>query len=57
MDTFALLPAPERAVVFRESAARLQVGSAIIVEKDFWVCWALHRIFLSTKLPGPLFKG
>jgi predicted nucleotidyltransferase component of viral defense system len=50
MDHFALLPAPER-------AARLRVGSAVIVEKDFWVCWALHRIFLSTKLPGPLFKG
>ena len=57
MDHFARLPAPERAIVFRETAARLQVGSAIIVEKDFWVCWALHRIFLSTKLPGPLFKG
>jgi hypothetical protein len=57
MDHFALLPAPERAVVFRETAARLQVGSATIVEKDFWVCWALQRIFLSTKLPGPLFKG
>jgi hypothetical protein len=57
MDHFALLPAPERAIVFRETAARLRVGSATIVEKDFWVCWALHRIFLSTKLPGPLFKG
>ena len=57
MDHFALLPAPEREVVFRETAARLRVGSATIVEKDFWVCWALHRIFLSTKLPDPLFKG
>ena len=57
MDHFALLPAPERAIAFRETAARLRVGSATIVEKDFWVCWALHRIFLSTKLPGPLFKG
>ena len=57
MDHFALLPAPERAIVFRETATRLRVGSATIVEKDFWVCWALHRIFVSTKLPGPLFKG
>ena len=57
MDHFALLPAPERAVVFREAAARSRVGSATIVEKDFWVCWALQRIFSSPKLPGPLFKG
>jgi len=57
MDHFALLPAPERAIVFRETAARLRVGSATIVEKDFWVCWALQRIFSSTKLPSPLFKG
>ena|SRR5665213_3027034 len=57
MTHFALLPAPERAAVFRETAARLRVGSATIVEKDFWVCWALQRVFSSTKLPGPLFKG
>jgi hypothetical protein len=57
MDHFALLPARERAIVFREIAARLRVGSATIVEKDFWVCWALKQIFSSTKLPSPLFKG
>ena len=57
MDHFAQLPAPERAIVFRETAARLRVGSATIVEKDFWVCWSLQRIFTSAKLPGPLFKG
>src|SRR5450432_4354148 len=57
MDHFAQLPAPERAIVFRETAARLRVGSATIVEKNFWVCWALQRIFTSAKLPGPLFKG
>jgi hypothetical protein len=49
MDRFAQLPAAERAIVFRETAARLRVGWATIVEKDFWVCWALHRIFSSTK--------
>jgi hypothetical protein len=57
MDHFALLPAFERAIVFRETAVRLRLGSATIVEKDFWVCWALQRIFASPKLPGPLFKG
>jgi hypothetical protein len=50
MDHFALLPAPERAIVFRETAARLRVGSATIVEKDFWICWALQRIFSSALL-------
>ena len=57
MDHFALMPAPERAIVFRETAARLRVGSASIVEKDFWVCWALQRIFSNAALPGLLFKG
>jgi len=34
MDHFALLPAPERAIVFRETAVRLRLGSATIVEKE-----------------------
>ena len=57
MDHFALLPAAERATVFREAAARLRVGSATIIEKDFWVCWTLQKIFSNAALPGPLFKG
>jgi hypothetical protein len=55
MDHFALLPAAERATVFREAAARGRLGSAAIVEKDFWVCWTLKTIFSSQTLPGPLF--
>ena len=57
MDHFALLPAGERATIFREVAARSRVSSATIIEKDFWVCWTLQRIFSSATLPGPLFKG
>src|ERR1700733_12915787 len=57
MDHFALLPAAERATIFREAAARSRLGSAMIVEKDFWVCWTLQRVFSSPALPGPLFKG
>src|SRR5216684_7799480 len=57
MDHFALLPAAERATVFREAASRSRLGSATIIEKDFWVCWTLQRIFSSPTLPGPLFKG
>jgi hypothetical protein len=57
MDQFAQLPAAERATVFREAAARLKLSGATIVEKDFWVCWTLQRIFSNPALPGPLFKG
>jgi hypothetical protein len=44
MDHFALLPSAERATIFREAAARLKLGAATIVEKDFWVSWTLQRI-------------
>jgi len=57
MDHFALLPAGERATIFREVAARSRVSSATIIEKDFWVCWTLQRIFSTPTLQGPLFKG
>ncbi len=33
------------------------VGSAAIIEKDFWVCWTLGQIFTAEVLPRPLFKG
>ena len=36
MDRFAQLPAAEPATVFREAAARSRLGSATIIEKDFW---------------------
>jgi hypothetical protein len=57
MTAFALLPGTERTAWIAEAAARLDV-SPIIVEKDFWVCWILGRIFSS----GPyrrhlVFKG
>ena len=58
MDQFALLPAAERATVFREVAARSRLGSATIIEKDFWVCWTLKRLFTLPDPPaGLLFKG
>jgi len=57
MDRFATLPAAERACFFRETAARLNLGSAKIMEKDFWVCRTLQKIFSIANLPGPLFKG
>lgn len=57
MNRIATLPPPERAVVLREGAARLGY-SAVVVEKDFWVCWILGLLFQPAELAGALvFKG
>jgi hypothetical protein len=57
MDQFAHLPAEERAIVFREAAARLGLGAVTVVEKDFWVCWTLKRIFSCAALPWAPLQG
>lgn len=44
MDDFAKLSADERRVYFEQAAAQLNL-SAQIIEKDFWVCWTLRRLF------------
>jgi hypothetical protein len=57
MSAFAELPAKERADFVREASARLDL-LPIIVEKDFWVCWMLQRIFQSSQAGAHLvFKG
>ena len=57
MDKFAAEPAEIRAELFTETAARMGVSPQII-EKDFWVCWTLRRVFtLEGPLPGLIFKG
>lgn len=57
MASFATLPLPERALIVNQVAGR--VGAApIIVEKDFWVCWALGRIYSTLGVaPHVVFKG
>ena len=46
MDRIAQAPQEERAELFRRSAGiLLPERSPAIIEKDFWVCWALHRLF------------
>jgi predicted nucleotidyltransferase component of viral defense system len=49
----------ERARLFEEAYERsARTKSAIIIEKDFWVCWTLNRIFTNPKLaPHIIFKG
>lgn len=57
MEHIAALPAEKRAELFQETAKRRGMSDAV-VEKDFWVCWTLGRLFadplLSRKI---LFKG
>lgn len=44
MDKVARLPAEDRAALFGESGANRGIANTII-EKDFWVCWTLKRLF------------
>ena len=57
MDEFARLPSEERRLYFEQASARLGL-SAQVVEKDFWVCWSLRRLFSLDEFRGHLtFKG
>ena len=57
MKCFAILPAEERALYWRNYSNRAGVPE-FIVEKDFWVCWLLGHIFLTPQLGGEcVFKG
>ena len=44
MDKVAILSADDRAALFGETGAARGVATTII-EKDFWVCWTLKRLF------------
>lgn len=57
MDDVARSSAQDRAELFNEAAAQRGVAPAI-VEKDFWVCWSLKRLFsLPGDNPSLVFKG
>lgn len=57
MDSIARWPSKERTELFRETATRRGLTPAII-EKDFWVCWTLGKLFASSSLSRKiLFKG
>lgn len=58
MDSFIILPAKERALLLNEAAKRHGKMNAQILEKDFWVCWALKMLFEIPELsPHLTFKG
>jgi len=57
MDRFANEPPAQRAEAFQEAAAQLGFSQAII-EKDFWVCWSLDKLFALPSFGDHLiFKG
>ena len=57
MDNVARLAPKDLGDLFRAAAAKRGLPEAIL-EKDFWVCWVLKRIFTLDKPPaGILFKG
>jgi hypothetical protein len=58
MNHVATLPGKERNELFTLTAQRMGLGSVAIIEKDFWVCWALKQIFEHPKLSKLfIFKG
>lgn len=57
MNKVASIAAEKRAELFSETAMRKGIGPAII-EKDFWVCWVLSRLFAKESISQRLlFKG
>lgn len=57
MDAFSQSSVEDRRVAFEQAAAACQL-SPQIVEKDFWVCWTLKRLFALPRIGEHLiFKG
>src|SRR3982751_289540 len=57
MDEIARISATERSDLFRETANSKALHFQII-EKDFWVCWTLKRLFNIPEIGTELiFKG
>lgn len=57
MDDVGRMPPKDRAELFA-AAGRRRRFSMTIIEKDFWVCWMLQRLFTLADPPaGLIFKG
>ncbi|MDF0664513.1 MAG: nucleotidyl transferase AbiEii/AbiGii toxin family protein [Nitrospira sp.] len=59
MDGVAQASPQDRADLFQQATAQLQPArSPVIIEKDFWVCWTLRRVFEVMRFqPQLIFKG
>ena len=58
MDRIARLAVSERVALFENAAQKRPEILPGFIEKDFWVCWVLHRIFEVLQFrPHLIFKG
>ncbi|MBI5761168.1 MAG: nucleotidyl transferase AbiEii/AbiGii toxin family protein [Planctomycetales bacterium] len=58
MDGVAKLPQDERRLYFEQAAVRMGRLTPQLIEKDFWVCWILRRVFRLAEFHDHLtFKG
>jgi predicted nucleotidyltransferase component of viral defense system len=59
MDRMAVSSFEDRSLLFRKAEAISPLGfHAAIIEKDFWVCWTLRRLFEVLQFrPHLIFKG
>jgi predicted nucleotidyltransferase component of viral defense system len=58
MDDVARWAAPDRSDLFTATANQRADMNVAVVEKDFWVCWTLRRLFTMPDSPaGMIFKG
>ena len=58
MDRIARMSAIERAELIRLAAEHSEGMPPEVIEKDFWVCWVLDRLFGSPEMARKiLFKG
>ena len=57
MDNFLKLLSKDRLDIFTEAQFRSGIN-AIVLEKDFWVCWTLEKLFNNEELSdNMIFKG
>lgn len=57
MDRVATWPADDRQALFEDASERLPHLLPALVEKDFWVCFLLRRLFLMDHEVPMIFKG
>lgn len=57
MDIVATWSRSRREDLFLDSAERMPHLPPALIEKDFWVCWILRRLFLLDDVVPMIFKG
>lgn len=58
MDAITRMPAGDRAMLMRLASDQKKTMAPEIIEKDFWVCWVLGRLYGSPDMARKiLFKG